>query len=267
MEKLGVDAIDKIYQDKDVLKGLKIKQSNIDLIYQVIVDNKANEETILFFLNNGISMDICHKIVATLGYNAVERVKENPYILMDKIERFGFIKNDAFALRLGIERHSQIRLRAVTLYVLKEVLYSTGDSYTDINILYDQIIKYLRDDEPLNKNLFINSLTVKEEFINFVSIISTNFNLPEDATLKRLNIADMVLKIQEIDITDKIVEFLNFDNISQYIKGVMDFTGIIFDAFVTIVVSIYLILERGDIKSFLSHLSKAIFSKEFNRKI
>ena len=156
VEKLGVDAIDKIYQDKDVLKGLKIKQSNIDLIYQVIVDNKANEETILFFLNNGISMDICHKIVATLGYNAVERVKENPYILMDKVERFGFIKNDAFALRLGIERHSQIRLRAVTLYVLKEVLYSTGDSYTDIDVLYDQIIKYLRDDEPLNKNLFVD---------------------------------------------------------------------------------------------------------------
>ena len=92
-------------------------------------------------------------------------------------------------------------------------------------------------------------------------------NLPEDSTLKQLNIADMVLKIQEIDITDKIVEFLNFDNISQYIKGVMDFTGIIFDAFVTIVVSVYLILERGDIKSFLSHLSKALFSKEFNKKI
>ena len=97
-------------------------------------------------------MDMCHKIIAVLGTNAIQIVKENPYVLMEKIDRFGFIKNDAFALRLGIERHSQIRLRAVTLYVLKEVLYSTGDSYTDINILYEQIIKYLRDDEPLNKN-------------------------------------------------------------------------------------------------------------------
>lgn len=92
-------------------------------------------------------------------------------------------------------------------------------------------------------------------------------NLPEDATLKRLNIADMVLKIQEVNITDKIIEFLNFDNISQYVKGVMDFTGIIFDIFVTLVVSVYLILERGDIKSFLSNLSKAIFSKELNEKV
>lgn len=92
-------------------------------------------------------------------------------------------------------------------------------------------------------------------------------NLPEDSKLKEFNISDMVLKVQEINITDKIIEFLNFDNIAQYIKGVMDITGIIFDAFVTLVVSIYLILERGDIKSFLSNLSNAIFNEELNEKI
>lgn len=92
-------------------------------------------------------------------------------------------------------------------------------------------------------------------------------SLPEDSKLKELNIADIVLKIQEVNITDKIIEFLNFDNIAQYIKGVMDLTGIIFDAFVTLVVSIYLILERGDIKSFLSNLSNAIFNKQLNEKL
>ncbi len=92
-------------------------------------------------------------------------------------------------------------------------------------------------------------------------------NLPEDSTLKELNIADIVLKIQEINITEKILEFLNFNNISQYLKGVMDLTGIIFDAFVTLVVSVYLILERGDIKSFLINLSKVMFSQELNNKL
>lgn len=92
-------------------------------------------------------------------------------------------------------------------------------------------------------------------------------NLPEDSTLKELNIADIVLKIQEINITEKILEFLNFNNISQYLKGVMDLTGIIFDAFVTLVVSVYLILERGDIKSFLMNLSKVMFSQEINNKL
>lgn len=92
-------------------------------------------------------------------------------------------------------------------------------------------------------------------------------NLPEDSKLRALNITDIVLKIQEINVTDKIIEFLNFDNITQYVKGVMGLTGIVFDAFVTLVVSIYLILERGDIKSFLKNLSKVMFNKELNEKL
>ncbi len=92
-------------------------------------------------------------------------------------------------------------------------------------------------------------------------------NLPEDSPLKQLNIADMVLKLQEINLTDKVIEFFSIENISQYLKGVMGVTSIVFDAFVTLVVSIYLILERGDIKSFLKNLSKAIFNPSLNEKM
>ena len=92
-------------------------------------------------------------------------------------------------------------------------------------------------------------------------------NLPEDSIFNQINISDMVLRLKEINITDKIIEFLSLENISQYIKGFMGVTGIVFDAFVTFVVSIYLILERGDIKSFLKNLSKAIFSKEQYKKL
>lgn len=92
-------------------------------------------------------------------------------------------------------------------------------------------------------------------------------NLPEDSPLNQINITEIVSKIREINITDKIIEFLSFENIFQYLKGVMDVTGIVFDGFVTLVVSIYLILERGDIKSFLKNLSKAIFSKDLNEKV
>ena len=203
VEKLGVVAIDKIYQDRDVLNGLGIKKTNIELIHQVIIDNKANEETILFFLNNGITMDTCHKIVAKLGFNAIEKVKENPYILMDTIERFGFIKNDAFALKLGIDRHSELRLRAVTSYVLRELLFNTGDSYTDIHTLYDQVIKYLRDEEPLEKDIFNNIIQ----------------NMIIDKLIYQNNagkIFDYKLYTDEINLAKNIVERLNnIDNLND----------------------------------------------------
>jgi exodeoxyribonuclease V alpha subunit len=56
VEKLGVEAIDKIYNDCSVLEGLGIKQKTIDHIYQVIIDNKASEEIILFFFKNSFIM-------------------------------------------------------------------------------------------------------------------------------------------------------------------------------------------------------------------
>ncbi len=203
VEKLGVEAIDKIYNDCSVLEGLGIKQKTIDHIYQVIIDNKASEEIILFFLNHGISMDFCHKIVAALGSNAIEIVKENPYILMEKLDHFGFIKNDAFALRMGLDKKSPIRLKAVTTYVLRDIIYNSGDSYIDIHTLYQGVIKYLRDEDVLDKNEYT-------ELIN---------KMIQDKLIYQNNagwIFDYDLYNNEIDLANNIVERLsNMDKLSD----------------------------------------------------
>lgn len=204
VEHLGVEAIDKIYQDKNVLEGIGIKPKNIELIYQVVVENKASEETILFFLNNGISMDFCHKIVSKLGSNAVEIVKENPYILMEKIDRFGFLKNDAFALRMGLDKRSKIRLRAVTTYVLRDMIYNSGDSYLDIHSLYQGVLKYLRDDEPLEKSEYTNLI---EEMVKDKIIYQNNAGWIFDYDLynNEIDLANnIVTRLSSIDtLTDK----------------------------------------------------------------
>lgn len=111
------------------------------------------------------------------------------------------------------------------------------------------------------KDLASNLPSYYNQAINYVN------ELPEDSVLNQLNVKELVFKIQEINITEKILEILNFDNVGQYIKGVMGATGMIFDAFVTFVVSVYLILERNDIKSFLSNLSKVMFNKNINQKL
>ena len=108
-------------------------------------NNKNSQDTMLFFINHGITMDMCHKIINTIGPNAVAIVKEQPYILMDKIERFSFIKNDALALKMGIEKNSKTRLLALISYVLKDTLYQTGNSYITKQDLYISTNKFLKD--------------------------------------------------------------------------------------------------------------------------
>ncbi|MBR2891363.1 MAG: ATP-dependent RecD-like DNA helicase [Bacilli bacterium] len=142
---LGTDAIDLILQDKNVLKQVGIKPKNIDVIYETILVNKNNQDAMLFFINYGITLDMCHKIINTLGNNAVAIVKEQPYILMEKIERFSFIKNDALAIKMGIPKDSKIRLKALISYVLQETLYQLGNSYINKQDLFIATNKFLKD--------------------------------------------------------------------------------------------------------------------------
>ncbi len=92
-------------------------------------------------------------------------------------------------------------------------------------------------------------------------------NLPEDSWLSRLNATELVKKVEEINITEHIMDWLDFDNISRYIKGLASFAGIVFDVFVTFVVSIYVLLERSDIKSFMQNLLEAVCTEKGYKKI
>ncbi len=146
VEKIGMKCLYKIKENKDILDKIGISEKQKDIIYTGILSEEVNQENMIFFLDNGITMDMTHKIISLFGEMAKEIVMENPYILMEKIERFGFKKNDAFALKIGVEENGLIRLRALTSYVLQDALYSVGNSYISRSDLYIYASKYLGKD-------------------------------------------------------------------------------------------------------------------------
>lgn len=85
---------------------------------------------------------------------------------------------------------------------------------------------------------------------------------PEDSLWAKLNIVDLVNSLEETNITDTIIGWFDFNNVSKYVQGIANVAKGVFNIFVTIVVSIYILLERSDIKSFGKNLLKAICSKE-----
>lgn len=82
-------------------------------------------------------------------------------------------------------------------------------------------------------------------------------NLPEDSILKRPEVTDFIQNMQGINLK----EFLNLDKLAQYAKGAIDFATKIFDFFVAIVVSVYILLQRKEILQFLKKLGKSMFKK------
>ena len=101
----------------------------------------------------------------------------------------------------------------------------------------------------------------------FNSSIEFFNNLDEENILYKLHVGDYVKALQKYDVGDTIIKWINIDNVSQSIKSIVGATNIIFDLFVTLVVSFYLLLERGQIKEFVIRLFDVVFDKKINNII
>lgn len=193
IEELGNDCIEKIKKDSHVLDKINITDKQKSIITSGIISDNLNQNTVLFFLDNGITLDTSHKIISLFGDMAKEIVLENPYILMEKIDRFGFKKNDAFALKIGVKEDSIIRLQALLGYVLQEALYSIGNSYIQKGELYDYITKYLG--KSIDGNVY-------DEVIDLL-IKNKKIYLDEE-----LNIFDYKMYIQELELAEELAKML-----------------------------------------------------------
>lgn len=92
------------------------------------------------------------------------------------------------------------------------------------------------------------------------TIVSEYDNLPEESFLKSEVIKEKVSELKNIDINQ--IFNINGGKIIEYVKNIIDvFTGI-FDVFVSIVVSVYILLQRTEIIRFLRRFTRAILSKQ-----
>ena len=82
--------------------------------------------------------------------------------------------------------------------------------------------------------------------------------LPEDSILKSEMVINAIEDIQKIDLK----QFINLNKIAEYAKGAIDFASKIFDFFVAIIVSVYVLLERTEILQFIKKFCKAMFKEQ-----
>ena len=83
-------------------------------------------------------------------------------------------------------------------------------------------------------------------------------NLPNDSIFKTEALTQAINGIKNIDLS----KYLNVEDITQYVKGILNVAGTIFDIFVALVVSIYLLAERKEISLFFRKLAIAVLDKK-----
>jgi len=108
---------------------------------------------------------------------------------------------------------------------------------------------------------------LKESVVELVSnipgyyetLVNKYKELPEDSVLKSDVIKDKMTELSNIDMK----QFLSINNekIIEYVKNIINIFSGIFDVFVSIIVSVYILLQRTAIMKFLRRFARAMFKK------
>ena len=165
------------------------------------------------------------------------------YIPASKIEK-GFVKSKAKFIK------KRARGLSVLLTFILAILL--------IIILVNVIL-------PIVSESIIELVNNFQEYWN--STVERFNNLPEDSILKSDKVKDIINEIGNSIRNIDLKQYINPEKISTYVKSVLGVASGIFDIFVTIVVSVYVLLQRGKILDFCAKIGMAIFDEKTCNKI
>lgn len=112
----------------------------------------------------------------------------------------------------------------------------------------------------VSKSLIELASNLPDYYKNAIEFIGS---LPENSLINKLNIKDIITNIQSIDISG----MFSIDNMLNYVKGAIGIVRGLFNVFVTIMVSIYILMERNEIVGFLGKFSRSIFKKDTSQNL
>ena len=183
VDKLGAIGAASILSNRSVdelVSALEDDPKSLIGVHKTLTDNsvmslsskwnrqRALMRTVSFFADFQITGIFPKKIFEEFGEESIEIVKDDPYILIQKIENIGWKRADEISLKMGIAHSAPVRLRASLLYTLEQKCLQAGHCFMDRNSLVlagKKLIKVatFRLDELLDELLSAGDKVVKEE--------------------------------------------------------------------------------------------------------
>jgi len=125
-----------------VISGISDKKAK--KIGEDYAEVKQLQAIVLFLQKFDLSINMCLKIHKYYGNNAIEKINQNPYQLIETISGIGFITADKMARDLGIDYKGTFRVRAGAVYCLIQSAEQDGHTYLPREKLLLEACKLLR---------------------------------------------------------------------------------------------------------------------------
>ncbi len=222
VKKFGEETLNIIDTSPNLLaevRGISLKKAND--IHSTYKDIKKMQEAVMFLQKYDISISMAVKIFDKYKYETENVLKTNPYALIDDIEGIGFKTADKIAMKLGIDIHSDIRLRAGIIFSLNEIAEKQGSTVAYYDDLISQAKLVLElDDEFSDKlesaivDLEINGLVKKVTYEDRPALaISKYYNMEKYISRKLTNLCSgsgvkklgSIQEIQQYEILNGII--------------------------------------------------------------
>lgn len=147
VDTFGVESLDVIKNQPSRLmevKGISLKKA--EAISKSYVQSKHLEKLMLALKPFQISTSKIIKINKIYGEKALDRIKENPYILCDDIEGIGFKVADLIARHYNKSPNDDFRIRAAIIHTLNESAVE-GHTYLPYDLLLRKTQQTLQQGE------------------------------------------------------------------------------------------------------------------------
>ncbi|MGE4413093.1 MAG: ATP-dependent RecD-like DNA helicase, partial [Candidatus Caldatribacteriota bacterium] len=207
VDHFGEKTLDVLEEQPDRLNEVEgIAQKRIELIQKSWQEQKEIKRVMLFLQSYQVTTGYAVKIFKQYGTKAIEKLKENPYCLVDDIFGIGFKIADKIAQNLGIRSDSPFRIRAGIKFCLNE---SAGEGhcfvYQDDLVQLASELLGISEDEVKRECLLLNH---NQEIIieNKQVWLPLYFNAEQEVSQKIISLIRSPQQLSQIDIEQKIKE-------------------------------------------------------------
>ena len=163
-KKFGIDTLNILKYDPIRLSEVKgITEEKAREISESFIEGQEVWQIVAFLERFGISVENAKKIYDNLGIDAIEKIENDPYILIDLARGVDFTQIDKMALKLGINYDNEKRVQSGIKYSLIRVT-NNGHSCTLKQNLIEFVVMLLDvSSETIEDNLI--NLKVKDEIV------------------------------------------------------------------------------------------------------
>ena len=163
---LGDDCLNLIRENNDVLYQIPgLSEEKIEVIKNGIAQEDEGMAELVRFLNvHGIGIRNLVRLNRAYGKSALEKLKENPYRVIEDCDGFGFKTADKIAMALGFSSDDDRRLTAMMTSLCMDMCMEEGDSYVEETELFERFQRECGD-TGIDPSIFLDTAAGRGQLI------------------------------------------------------------------------------------------------------